>query len=73
MTQNPDPVTEIDILPISVDFTLDSANSNGGKAWNEILETIKGSRGYQSLYWGRQVETPENVQLHIGIMFRSSF
>ena len=60
------PVTEIDILPISVDFKLDDAASAEGKTWNELLNLIKSSRGYEGLYWGRQVETPGNVQLHIG-------
>lgn len=66
MSRKSDPVTEIDILPISVDFNLDDATSTEGKTWNEILNIIKNARGYQRLYWGRQVETPGNVQLHIG-------
>ena len=66
MSQNSDPVTEIDILPISVDFKLDDGSSKEGKTWNDILNVIKSSGGYQSLYWGRQVETSGNVQLHIG-------
>lgn len=60
------PVTEIDILPISVDFKLDVAGSKEEKAWNEILNLIRSSSGYERLYWGRQFETPGNVQLHIG-------
>src|SRR3981081_846552 len=66
MSQSSDPVTEIDILPISVDFKLDDGSSKEGKTWNDILNIIKSSGGYQGLYWGRQVETPGNVQLHTG-------
>jgi hypothetical protein len=73
MSQTTDAVTEIDILPISVNLKLGDAGSAEGKAWNEILSIIRSSRGYQRLYWGRQVETPGNIQLHIGIYMPSSF
>ena len=66
MVLKPDPVTQIDILPISTVFKLDDLETKDGKVWNRILNIIKSSPGYHSLYWGRQVETAGNVQLHTG-------
>lgn len=40
--------------------------STEGKTWAGILNWIRTHPGYKRLYWGLQVETPENVQLHIG-------
>lgn len=47
---------------------LDDRTKSEGKAFQEILELVKSTPWFKRLYWGRQVETPENVQLHIGII-----
>jgi len=46
--------------------------SSEGKSWSSILSAIKSQPGFQRLYWGLQVETPEKVQLHIGTDLFSS-
>ena len=61
--------TQMIILPIPISSNLDDATSKDGKAWQEVLNFIKKQPGFQRVYWGRQVETPEKVQLHIGISF----
>ena len=53
-------------MPIPTSSKLDDKASPEGKSWEEALNVIRQQPGYQRLYWGRQVETPENVQLHIG-------
>jgi hypothetical protein len=41
-------------------------SSSEGKAWAAILKNVRAQSGFQRLYWGLLVETPEKVQLHIG-------
>jgi hypothetical protein len=54
------------IVSVPLDKDLHDHSSAAGKTWNEILNLVGKSPGYRRLYWARQVEKPENVQLHIG-------
>ena len=47
-------------------LTIASPNELQKDAWSKGLSTIENSTGYKSLYWGRSVEQPTKVQLHIG-------
>lgn len=57
--------TQIFIIPVPTNKDLGNPTSAVGQQWQAILNGFRISPGYQRLYWGRQVETPENVQLHI--------
>jgi hypothetical protein len=58
--------TQMLVLSIPASKPIEDTTSPAGKTWQEILELIRKSEGYKRLYWGRHVEKPDNVQLHIG-------
>lgn len=60
----PERTTEICILPLVAGLDLNSGDTK--KLWEDALTTIKSSPGCESLYWGRQVEHPDVVQMMIG-------
>jgi len=59
------PVTQVIylVIPSSEDL---GGNGDAGRLWNKAQDMIERSPGFQRLYWGRRLEEPENVQLHIG-------
>lgn len=59
-------VTQIIYLIIPPTYELGSENSDVGKQWSAALDLFQQSPGFQRLYWGRRLEEPEKVQLHIG-------
>ena len=59
-------VTQIIHLSIPPDRYLKDASSYHGSLWSSMLDLIEQSEGFQRLYWGRSLERPEDVQLHIG-------
>lgn len=65
------PATEIAILPLAVGAKVEDANSPSHAIWHSCLDTIARQEGYQRLYWGRRVETPNVLQLLIGASLRS--
>ncbi|KAJ9652690.1 hypothetical protein H2198_008057 [Neophaeococcomyces mojaviensis] len=65
LTSLPQAYTQIVYLKISPDHKLSDNTSSAGQVWSATLDTIEKSEGYQRLYWGRSVEYPQNVQLHI--------
>lgn len=67
LTSLPSSVTQIVYLVISADKDLKDKATETGTIWLQALDTIEGSAGYQRLYWGRSVEQPEKVQLHVGM------
>ncbi|KAI1812612.1 hypothetical protein GGS20DRAFT_525578 [Poronia punctata] len=58
------PVTQIIYLVIPPSSDL-SGNGDAGRLWTKAQDIIEQSAGFQRLYWGRRLEEPENVQLHI--------
>ncbi|KAF2197666.1 hypothetical protein GQ43DRAFT_444049, partial [Delitschia confertaspora ATCC 74209] len=56
-------VTEIVNLPLHPGTDLQSGDS--GKIWTDIAGTISSQDGCQGIYWGRQIEHPDIVQLAI--------
>ena len=58
--------TQMLILSIPASKPIEDPTSPAGTTWQEILELIRKSEGYKRLYWGRHVEKPDHVQLHIG-------
>lgn len=59
------PVTEILYLDIEREKDLKIENSEAGKSWARMLELARSSLGFQKLYWGRALEHPDKVRLHI--------
>lgn len=62
----PSAITQIVYLTVPADTTLEDDASEAGKSWSQALDVVEESIGYQKLYWGRSVEQPQKVQLHIG-------
>ncbi|KAH7418815.1 hypothetical protein BKA64DRAFT_655265 [Cadophora sp. MPI-SDFR-AT-0126] len=57
--------TQMLILSIAASKSIEDSTSSAGKTWQQMLEIVRKSEGYKRLYWGRHVEKPDNVQLHI--------
>lgn len=65
LTVLPSAITQILYFTIPPSNDLKDASSEAGKKWLQALNEIEGSAGYERLFWGRSVEQPEKVQLHV--------
>jgi len=65
LTTLPSATTQIIYLTIPPDRNLKDITSEAGKTWARALGNLADSEGYQGLFWGRSVEQPEKVQLHV--------
>ncbi len=54
------------VVPIPTSIDLHDKATATGMIWEDVLDLFRQQPGYRRLYWGRQVENPENVQLHVG-------
>ncbi|KAG9191776.1 hypothetical protein G6011_10510 [Alternaria panax] len=54
-------VTEIVYLPMKP--SLDLSSGEAKEVWESTLSTIAKQPGCQALYWGRQIENPDTVQM----------
>jgi len=61
------PATEIAILPLKPGTNLD--NDDVKAEWADILGTVKSQPGFSALFLGRQVESPDVVQILIGKLY----
>jgi hypothetical protein len=41
------------------------------KAWQKALDLCEQAAGFKRLYWGRSLEHPEHLELHIGQYFHT--
>jgi hypothetical protein len=57
--------TQMIILPIDSKSNIDDTKSDSGRLWASVVAIIEQSPGFHRLYWGRHVEEPDKVQLHI--------
>ncbi|PMD41639.1 hypothetical protein L207DRAFT_458175 [Hyaloscypha variabilis F] len=57
--------TQILTISLPPSTPIEDRTTSPGKTWQQILELIRLSPGYQRLYWGRHIEDPDKVQLHI--------
>ena len=62
----PTALTQIFYLNIPEDRTLKDPNTYHGRLWSSALDLIEQFAHFQRLYWGRCLEKPDNVQLHVG-------
>jgi hypothetical protein len=60
-----DPATEIAYLPLKANLDLESGEAKS--AWDSTLATIAKQPGFQTLFWGRQVENKDILQLVVGM------
>jgi hypothetical protein len=60
------PTTQLTLLPVHPDTTIEDPSSQAGESWNSILETIAAQPGHEHTYWGRRVEDPSIVHLYVG-------
>ena len=60
------PVTQMIILPIPLSIDIHESSTKYGETWMKMLRLLEHYSGFKRLYWGRQVEKEDNVQLHVG-------
>jgi hypothetical protein len=53
------------ILPIQENVPIDVLSSKEGQIWSQVLSIFESWPGFKRLYWGRKVEQPTQVHLHI--------
>lgn len=58
--------TQMIILSIREEVQIDEPSTPAGEVWSEILGALENWAGFRRLYWGRHVEEPGQVHLHIG-------
>jgi len=58
------PATEVAYISLKPDLDLGGSTTEA-KTWQEALSTIAAQKGYQRLYWGRQLEDPDVLLLVI--------
>ncbi|KAH7035867.1 uncharacterized protein B0I36DRAFT_382491 [Microdochium trichocladiopsis] len=59
------PVTQILYLDVDPARNLEDESTRDGKLWAEMLDLLQDSPGFKRLYWGRRLEEPEKVQIHV--------
>ncbi|KAJ5620888.1 hypothetical protein N7510_004872 [Penicillium lagena] len=57
--------TQMIILPIQENIPIDVLSSKEGQIWSQVLNIFESWPGFKRLYWGRKVEQPTQVHLHI--------
>ncbi|KAI9760799.1 MAG: hypothetical protein M4579_001429 [Chaenotheca gracillima] len=62
----PTPITEVARLPFAPGSTFEDPSTPTGQIWHEeFLAVLQRQPGYQRLYYGRQIESPNEVLLMI--------
>ncbi|KAK7995229.1 hypothetical protein PG990_014002 [Apiospora arundinis] len=59
------PITQVLYIDVPASSDLGNSSAEPGRVWAKLLDNIAGSPGFVRLYWGRRLEEPEKVQLHI--------
>ncbi|KAL2822868.1 hypothetical protein BJX63DRAFT_644 [Aspergillus granulosus] len=57
--------TQIITLSLKESITIETPSSPDGKLWGRALDLLESSTGFRKLYWGRHVEEPGKVQVHV--------
>lgn len=61
----------IEYLPLKAGVDLEAGEAKS--MWEAALDTISKQQGVKSLFWGRQIEHPDILQLAIGRILLSLF
>ena len=59
--------TQMIILPIKHDATIEESESDEGRVWTAALQFLQQQSGFRRLYWGRHLEEPGKTQIHVGM------
>lgn len=59
-------ITQIIYLNIAPSQRLEQKQTDVGSKWSKALDSITAFPGLVRLYWGRRLEEPEKIQLHLG-------
>jgi len=59
--------TQMILLSMSPLYDLKNKKSSNGRLWQRALDAAKKAPGFIRLYWGRRVEEPESIHLHVGM------
>lgn len=59
-------ITQIIYLNVAPTQLLEQKQTDAGSKWSKALGSITDCPGFVRLYWGRRLEEPEKVQLHLG-------
>lgn len=62
----PPVVTEIGLLSLKPDTSIDVPHSAAGKTWKSVVDALLAQEGAKRLHWGRQVENPNLVEWLLG-------
>ena len=57
--------TEVVYMPMKPGLDLSSGEAK--EVWDSTLSTIAKQPGCKALYWGRQIENPDTVQMLVGM------
>lgn len=60
------PVTEIATMPLQPGVDINDLNTPVGKVISDVVATLKQQEGYQRMYRGYRVESPNILQVYIG-------
>lgn len=63
---SPPVVTEIGLLSLKPDTSIDVPDSAAGKTWKSVVDALLAQEGAKRLHWGRQVEDPNLVEWLLG-------
>lgn len=59
-------ITQIIYLNIAPSQRLEQKQTDAGSKWSKALDSVTAFPGLVRIYWGRRLEEPEKVQLHLG-------
>ncbi|KAH0565130.1 hypothetical protein GP486_001481 [Trichoglossum hirsutum] len=59
------PITQLTVLSLLPNATVEDGSSEPGRIWASALETIALQPGHRHTYWGRQIEDSSILHLHI--------
>lgn len=62
------PVTEVATIPLQPGVDIDDPDSPTGKVMSDTLGTLRQQEGYQRAYKGLRVESPNVLQINIGMI-----
>ncbi|KAI9722677.1 MAG: hypothetical protein M1812_001608 [Candelaria pacifica] len=57
------PTSEFAVFSLVTNASIEDPTSDAGTVWNSTLDTVMAQDGYQRAYWGRQVESPDTLEL----------
>lgn len=63
--------TQMIILPVKPDASIEDTNSKDGGIWSAALGLLERAPGFRRLYWGRHIEEEEKTQIHVGTLSAS--